>query len=164
MGLHEAHRPGLLAGLPLCTHGREVIPMAGWQHFHHMADIGVHGFGASLAEAFEQAALAMTAVIADPAHVRPHDVVEVACAAPDRELLLVDWLNAWVYEMAVRHMLFSRFQVALRDDGLQGRGWGEPLDRARHQPAVEIKGATYTELRVWQEEDGTWHAQCVVDV
>ena len=86
------------------------------------------------------------------------------CAAPDRELLLVDWLNAWVYEMAVRHMLFSRFQVALRDDGLQGRGWGEPLDRARHQPAVEIKGATYTELRVWQEADGTWHAQCVVDV
>jgi tRNA nucleotidyltransferase (CCA-adding enzyme) len=138
--------------------------MPGWQHFHHMADIGVHGFGASLAEAFEQAALAMTAVMADPAHVRQHDVVEVACAAPDRELLLVDWLNAWVYEMAVRHMLFSRFQVALRDEGLHGRGWGEPLDRARHQPAVEIKGATYTELRVWQEADGTWHAQCVVDV
>jgi len=129
-----------------------------------MADIGVHGFGASLAEAFEQAALAMTAVMADPAHVRQHDVVEVACAAPDRELLLVDWLNAWVYEMAVRHMLFSRFQVALRDEGLHGRGWGEPLDRARHQPAVEIKGATYTELRVWQEADGIWHAQCVVDV
>ncbi len=138
--------------------------MPGWQHFHHMADIGVHGFGASLAEAFEQAALAMTAVMADPAHVRQHDVVEVACAAPDRELLLVDWLNAWVYEMAVRHMLFSRFQVALRDEGLHGRGWGEPLDRARHQPAVEIKGATYTELRVWQEADGIWHAQCVVDV
>jgi len=129
-----------------------------------MADIGVHGFGASLAEAFEQAALAMTAVMADPAHVRQQDVVEVACAAPDRELLLVDWLNAWVYEMAVRHMLFSRFQVALRDEGLHGRGWGEPLDRARHQPAVEIKGATYTELRVWQEADGIWHAQCVVDV
>jgi len=129
-----------------------------------MADICVHGFGASLAEAFEQAALAMTAVMADPAHVRQHDVVEVACAAPDRELLLVDWLNAWVYEMAVRHMLFSRFQVALRDEGLHGRGWGEPLDRARHQPAVEIKGATYTELRVWQEADGTWHAQCAVDV
>jgi hypothetical protein len=80
------------------------------------------------------------------------------------QLLLVDWLNAWVFEMAVRHMLFSRFQVALADGGLHGFGWGEPLDRARHQPAVEIKGATYTELRVWAEADGTWHAQCVVDV
>jgi SHS2 domain-containing protein len=138
--------------------------MAGWQHFHHMADIGVHGFGASLTEAFEQAALAMIAVMTDPARVRQESVVEVACAAPDRELLLVDWLNAWVFEMAVRHMLFSRFQVSLGDGGLHGLGWGEPLDRARHQPAVEIKGVTYTELRIWEEADGTWHAQCVVDV
>lgn len=138
--------------------------MTGWQHFHHMADIGVHGFGASVAEAFEQAALAMTAVITAPEGVRQSDIVEVACAAPDRELLLVDWLNAWVFEMAVRHMLFSRFQVTLADEGLRGLGWGEPLDRPRHQPAVEIKGATYTELRVWKDADGTWHAQCVVDV
>jgi SHS2 domain-containing protein len=138
--------------------------MTGWQHFHHMADIGVHGFGTGLAEAFEQAALAMTAVITDPARVCQDCVVAVACAAPDRELLLVDWLNAWVFEMAVRHMLFSRFQVTLADGGLHGLGWGEPVDRARHQPAVEIKGATYTELRVWEEADGTWHAQCVVDV
>jgi SHS2 domain-containing protein len=137
---------------------------AGRQHFHHMADIGVHGFGRGLAEAFEQAALALTAVIADPGAVGQRDVVEVACAAPDRELLLVDWLNAWVFEMAVRHMLFSRFEVTLEDGGLRGLGWGEPLDRVRHQPAVEVKGATYTELRVWQEADGTWHAQCVVDV
>jgi SHS2 domain-containing protein len=138
--------------------------MSGWQHFQHMADIGVHGFGATLAEAFEQAALAMTAVITDPATVQQGTVVEVACTAPDHELLLVDWLNAWVYEMATRNMLFSRFQVTLADGGLHGRGWGEALDRARHQPAVEIKGATYTELRVWQDADATWHAQCVVDV
>jgi tRNA nucleotidyltransferase (CCA-adding enzyme) len=153
-----------MAAALLNTHGKKVVPMTGWQHFHHMADIGVHGLGASLAEAFEQAALAMTAVITDPARVRQQDVVEVVCAAPDRELLLVDWLNAWVYEMAVRKMLFSRFQVTLADGGLHGLGWGEPLDRARHRPAVEIKGATYTELRVWEEADGTWHAQCVVDV
>ena len=138
--------------------------MNGWSHFQHMADIGVHGFGASLAEAFEQAALAMTAVITDPATVLQGTVVEVACSAPDHELLLVDWLNAWVYEMATRNMLFSRFQVTLADGGLHGLGWGEALDRVRHQPVVEIKGATYTELRVWQDEAATWHAQCVVDV
>jgi RNA-splicing ligase RtcB len=78
--------------------------MSGWDHFQHMADIGVHGFGESLAEAFEQAALTMMAVIADPARVRQDDVVEVVCTAPDRELLLVDWLNAWVYEIATRNM------------------------------------------------------------
>ncbi len=138
--------------------------MNGWQHFQHMADIGVHGFGATLDEAFAQTSLAMTAVIADPALVKQDSVVEVFCTAPDRELLLVDWLNAWVYEMATRRMLFSRFQAMLANGGLRGLGWGEALDVARHHPAVEIKGATYTELRVWQAEDGVWHAQCVVDV
>jgi SHS2 domain-containing protein len=138
--------------------------MIGWEHFQHMADIGVHGYGPTLAEAFEQAALAMTAVITDPSGVRPETAVEVSCAAPDPELLLVDWLNAWVYEMATRSMLFSRFTVAIDGESLRGTGWGEPVDRALHHPAVEIKGATYTELSVREESDGSWHARCVVDV
>jgi SHS2 domain-containing protein len=138
--------------------------MARWEHFQHMADIGVHGQGSTLAEAFEQAALAMTAIVTDPSRVRAETAVEVTCSAPDPELLLVDWLNAWIYAMATRKMLFSRFSVTLCDGGLRGIGWGEPLDRERHQPAVEIKGATYTELEVRQDPASTWHARCVVDV
>jgi len=138
--------------------------MAGWQHFPHMADIGLQGDGATLAEAFEQAALALTAVITDPATVQPLTAVTVECAATDRELLLVDWLNAWVFEMATRKMLFSRFEARLDAAGLHGIGWGELVDRARHQPSAEIKGATYTELAVWQDADTVWHARCVVDV
>lgn len=71
---------------------------AHWEHFDHGADIGVRGFGASKAQAFEQAALALTAVITDPAGVVPRDAVTIACAAPDDELLLADWLNALVYD------------------------------------------------------------------
>ncbi|OIP46244.1 MAG: archease [Deltaproteobacteria bacterium CG23_combo_of_CG06-09_8_20_14_all_60_8] len=141
------------------------IPVPGrWEHFHHMADIGVCGLGGSLAEAFGQAALAMTAVITDLASVRPAVEIPIRCQAPDVELLLVDWLNALIYEMAVRHMLFSRFQVTITDLALTARAWGEPVDRLRHQPAVEIKGATYTALKVAQTPDGPWLAQCVVDV
>lgn len=143
---------------------RMIEGKAGWSHFSHMADIGVHGCGATPEEAFEQAALAMTAVITDLSMVCPDILVEVACSAPDRELLLADWLNAWIYEMATRNMLFSRFRVTLVDGGLRGAGWGEALDVARHHPAVEIKGATYTGLRVWRDEGGMWHARCVVDV
>lgn len=138
--------------------------MGSWWHFQHLADIGVQGQGTTLAEAFEQAALAMTAIVADPASIRPQVAVAVSCAAPDRELLLVDWLNAWIYEMATRGLLFSRFEATLTDGGISGTGWGESIDPARHQPAVEVKGATYTALRVWLDEDAIWHAQCVVDV
>lgn len=125
--------------------------------------MGVRGLGATKAQAFEQAALALTAVITDPGKLTANEVVDLTCEAPDDELLLVDWLNALVYEMATRKLLFGRFEVHITDHQLNARAWGEPADVAKHQPAVEIKGATYTTLRVAQEH-GEWIAQTVVDV
>ncbi len=129
-----------------------------------MADIGVRGFGRTLEEAFEQAALAMVAVITDPARVKATQPVAIQCEAPDRELLLVDWLNALIYEMATRTMVFGRFEVAIRGPRLRATAWGEPVDVERHQPAVEVKGATYTGLEVTELPEGGWRVQCVVDV
>ncbi len=135
-----------------------------WEHFSHGADIGVRGIGPTQSQAFEQAALGLTAVIADPSRVSADVMVEIRCEAPDHELLFADWLNALIFEMATRNMLFSRFSVSLDDHVLRAKAWGEPLDRTRHQPVVEVKGATYTALSVAQREDGMWVAQCVVDV
>lgn len=135
-----------------------------WEHFPHQADIGVRGIGATKEAAFESAALALTAVMTDPASVAPTQAMSIVCEASDDESLLVDWLNALVYEMATRKMLFSRFAVRFNDHSLQATAWGEPVEVARHQPAVEVKGATYTELSVKQDEQGRWIAQCVVDV
>jgi tRNA nucleotidyltransferase (CCA-adding enzyme) len=135
-----------------------------WEHFPHDADIGIRGCGRSRAAAFEQAALAMTAAITDPASVDAREAVDLHATAPDDELLLADWLNALVYEMATRGMVFSRFEVHIDDGRLQGRAWGERLNVAKHNPIVEVKGATYTSLRVACEPDGTWIAQCVIDV
>jgi len=135
-----------------------------WEHFAHGADIGVRGSGATLDEAFAEAAVALTAVITDPARVAPRTAIDVRCAAPDDELLLADWLNALVYAMATRDMLFSRFDVRIADGALVAKAWGEPVDRARHEPAVEVKGATYTALSVARRDDGRWIVQCVVDV
>ena len=117
-----------------------------------------------MADAFVQAALALTAVVADPERIAPHTAIDIRCEAPDVELLLTDWLNAVIYAMATHAMLFSRFDVGIKGCALTAKAWGEPLDRTRHQPAVEIKGATYTGLSVKQGEDGSWIAQCVVDV
>jgi tRNA nucleotidyltransferase (CCA-adding enzyme) len=107
-----------------------------WEHFAHAADIGLRGYGPTKAAAFAQAATAMTAVITDPADVRPLKAIEIACRAPDDGLLLADW-----------HAIV----------------WGESLEPARHRPAVEVKGATLTALEVAQDAGG-WVAACVVDV
>jgi tRNA nucleotidyltransferase (CCA-adding enzyme) len=136
---------------------------ARWEHFPHEADVGVRGFGATAAEAFEQAALALTAVVTRT-EVEPKIRVEVSCEAPDLELLFVEWLNAIIYEMAVRGMLFGRFAARIEGSRLTGDLWGEPVDVERHAPACEPKGATYTALKVATDKDGIWSAACVVDV
>lgn len=138
--------------------------MSGWFHFAHGADMGVRATGATPEEVFEQMALGMTAVVTDPAGIEASEDVAIACEAPSVDLLLVDWLNALVYEMAVRRMLFGRFVVHLEGTRLRGVASGEPVDAGRHQPVVEVKGATYTALKFGRRGDGGWEAQCVLDV
>jgi SHS2 domain-containing protein len=137
---------------------------SGWEHFEHEADVGIRGMGATKEQAFEQAAIALTAVITQPEKVAPKEVVAIRCSAPDDELLFVDWLNGLLYEMGTRRMLFGRFEVRIDGCELMGRAWGEKIDVSRHRPVVEVKAATYTELSVRQDERGGWIAQCIVDV
>ena len=134
------------------------------EQFPHGADIGVRGIGATRAAAFAQAAAALAASVVEPERVAPAEMVSIACAAPDDRLLLYDWLNAVIYEMAVRRMVFARFEVSLQDHRLAGRAWGETIDPVRHAPAVEPKGATMSGLKVAQAHDGSWVAECIVDV
>ncbi|HET19160.1 MAG TPA: archease [Chromatiales bacterium] len=134
-----------------------------WEHFEHVADIGVRGIGPTPAEAFVQAALAMTAIIVEPQAIEAREPVTFELEGEDLDYLFYDWLNALVYAMATRRMLFGRFEVSIETGRLRATAWGEPVDQARHQPAVEVKGATLTQLAVRQEGD-LWVAQCVVDV
>ena len=137
---------------------------ARWEHFIHVADVGVRGYGPTMAAAFEQAAVALTAVITEPDAVEPRVAVQISCEAPDPGILLADWLNALVFEMATRGMLFGRFEVRTDGRRLTAEAFGEPVDVERHSPAAEVKGATLSELEVAQDADGSWHAQCIVDV
>lgn len=136
---------------------------AGWELLPHDADVRVHGWGPTPNAAFEQAALALTAIITD-AHIEDSVAVEISCEAPDLELLFVDWLNAIIFEMATRQMLFGRFEPSIENNRLKATIWGESVDRVRHAPACEAKGATYTALQVAEVPKGQWSATCVVDV
>lgn len=133
------------------------------EQFSHGADVGIRGIGGTKETAFEQVAHALSEVVTE-AEISPSELVEIECSAPTDSLLLVDWLNRLIYEMAVRHMVFGRYSVTIQGGRLFGRAWGETVDRARHAPSVEPKGATLTELGVKRRRDGSWIAQCVIDV
>jgi SHS2 domain-containing protein len=134
-----------------------------WEHYSHTADMGIRGFGDSLEEAFGAAALAMVAVAVDPKRIKQKQEVEIACEQPETGLLLIAWLNSLLYEMATRKMLFSKFEVRINNGQLTAKAWGEKLDLKKHEPVVEIKAATYSDLKVTQEK-GKWMAQCIVDI
>ena len=139
------------------------------EHFEHGADIGVRGTGATPAEAFEGAAAALCTLLSeDLSRVRLEAEERISCSATGLEELLVAFLNELIFLIGARRMAFGRTSVSIgrAPDGawrLSARAWGEPIDPSRHEATVEPKGATFTALKV-AEEDGRWVAQCVVDV
>jgi SHS2 domain-containing protein len=138
-------------------------PQSGYETFEHEADIGIRGFGRNVEEAFARAAVAMYSVMVSLERVAPRERRVLTVQAPDRELLLVEWLNGLLALSDIDRMVFSKFTVAIRGTELHGEAWGERLDRERHEARVEVKGATYHMLRVGTES-GVVVAQCVVDV
>lgn len=135
-----------------------------WEHFEHEADIGVRGYGSNLPEVFTQTALALSSVVTDLEKIDAIECITVECDAPDYDILLLDWLNELIYQMADRKMLFSRFNVDITGSHLKATICGESANQQKHQPAVEIKGATFTQLKVIENSSGEWIAQCIVDV
>ncbi len=134
-----------------------------YETFEHEADIGIRGFGKTEAEAFENAAVALFSVMVNVDAVEAKEKRSVTVSAPDHELLLVEWLNALLTLSDIEHMVFSKFDVNIQGTSLTGTAWGEKLEQERHEPDVEIKGATYHMLKL-METDGRFVAQCVVDV
>jgi SHS2 domain-containing protein len=135
-----------------------------WEHFEHDADVGLRATAPTREALFEAMAEALTALVTNPEDVRPVESVTIRCEAPDDALLLTDWLNALIFEMATRKMLFGDWRVSIDGRVLDATATGEPVDRDRHEPVVEVKGATYTALAVDQDSEGKWHGQCIVDV
>ncbi len=136
---------------------------ARWEHFPHGADVGIRGIGATLEEAFEMGAVALTAVISDPEKIAPQIQVSIEIREVEPELLFLDWINRLIYEMDVTKVIFSQFKVKISKEGLVAQVRGDTMDSQRYDLAVEVKGATMTELKVFLH-NGLWMAQCVVDV
>lgn len=134
-----------------------------YETFEHEADIGIRGFGNSVEEAFAHAAAAMYSVMVDLAMVDQRERRGITVAADDAEQLLVEWLNALLAVSDIERMVFSKFDVRIRENRLSGTAWGERFDRSKHRPNVEVKAATLHLLKV-ERTDDRFIAQCVVDV
>jgi SHS2 domain-containing protein len=135
-----------------------------YETFDHTADVGLRIRAADLNTLFAEAAEAMFACIVEDLHtVAPTQALQVEIAGDDKAYLLFDWLKELLYHFDAEHLLFSRFEVQVRSDGLSATAHGEPLDRARHELSHEVKAITYHGLRVEPTADG-WLAEVIVDI
>jgi SHS2 domain-containing protein len=135
-----------------------------WRHFDHKADIGIEGTGPSMEMAFAQAGLALNSVISDLKSVRPLTARIVKCSGDDPEILFFDFINEIIFLISTEAMLFSQVDVRIKGSELEARLLGEAINPERHDPAVEIKGASFNGLVVRQDKKCLWIARCVVDV
>ncbi len=133
-----------------------------YSYFDHDADIGVSGRGDTLEAAFEAAAAATFAVMADLSQVREERTVRLEFEEADPEFALVTWLNRLLAEAHGEGLVFCRFRLTRQDGRWLGEARGEPW-RAELERGVEVKGATLTMLSV-RRTGGRWEARCVVDV
>ena len=136
----------------------------GWEHFEVEADVGVHGWGGSRAEAFAQATLGVFALLVVPAEVEVHEVREVRAQADGAEALLVAWIDECLYVHEIEGFVVREVELTVCTDTLaHGLLRGEPLDPKRHRVGTVVKGATYHGVAVGVRE-GAHEVRVIVDV
>jgi SHS2 domain-containing protein len=130
----------------------------------HTADIGMIAYGTDMKQAFANAAQGLFSLITELDTIKEKEQRNIEVTAPDREALLVNWLNELIYLFEAKEMLFSRFDItSLTDTELRASGYGEKIDLAKHKLKTQVKAATYHMLKIEQNEGG-WKAQVIFDV
>ena len=137
---------------------------AGWEHFETEADVGVHAWGASRAEAFAQAALGVFALIVAPEEVVEREHREVRAQGDSVERLLVAWINECLYVHEIEGFVVRRIEVdRCTETVVHGMLCGEELDLARHRPGTVVKAATLHQVLV-AGSGGRHEVRVIVDV
>jgi len=121
----------------------------------HTADIGITVYGKTLEELFANLAYGMFAQITEIEKVNPKEKVEVQIEGYDKESLLVNWLNELLYLSTIRRMFFSEFKLRkIRDNSLSAEIRGQKINPQKHSLHLEIKAATYHNLKITKTEKG----------
>ncbi len=137
---------------------------AKYRQLPHTADLAWRIRGQSLGELFENAAGALTATMVDRRYLRRRERRSIELESPDREALLVDWLNHLLYLFDVEGFLGREFHLtSWSERRLKATAWGEAFDPERHPEKSAVKAATYHHLEIRPWGDG-WQATVVLDM
>ena len=130
---------------------------------NHTADVGIIAYGASINQAFANAARALFSLITELDNVEEVLHRDIELIAPDQESLLVEWLNELIYLFDVENIVFKRFDITqLNNKRLKARSYGEKVDSSKHRLKIGVKAATYHMLKV--DKDNGCKVQVLFDI
>ena len=141
-----------------------------FQTFEHKADIGIRGIGKTKEKSFEESAKCLFNVQVDINKLKPFKQILISAKAENLEEIFVEFLNKLITTSAIKEMVFGKFIVYIKENKskkqleLKAEAFGEKLNITKHNIKVEVKAATYGELRVYLDKDKNWISQCIVDV
>jgi SHS2 domain-containing protein len=129
-----------------------------FEFLEHTADVYIAAHGKSLAEAFENAALAMFEVMTDTEGVSADVEDSVEVEAEDEYALLYSWLEALLVKFETKNMLYSKFNILSIDETadffrIKAAVWGEKFNAEKHTQKVAVKAVTYHRMEIIKEID-----------
>jgi SHS2 domain-containing protein len=129
-----------------------------FEFLEHTADVYVRAHGKNLAEAFENAAMAMFETITDTRKVAQAEEHTLEVEAEDQYALLYSWLEALLVKSETKSMLYSKFQITSIEETaenfkLTAKVWGDKFNPKKHPQKVAVKAVTYHRMVVIQEPD-----------
>ena len=127
-----------------------------FEFLEHTADVYIAAHGGSLAEGFENAALAMFEVMTDTEKVSADVEDSVEVEAEDEYALLYSWLEALLVKFETKNVLYSKFKILNIDetsDGFRIKAtvWGEKFNAEKHTQKVAVKAVTYHRMEIIKE-------------
>lgn len=135
-----------------------------YRQIEHTADLGIEVTADGLSSLFAASGEALYALIADPATVESRVTLPISATGNGVEELLHGWLCELLALFNVERFIGRACEVdQLSEERVAGRATGEKLDLERHRFQTEIKGVTYHDFKIWQE-NGLWRARVIFDV
>jgi len=129
----------------------------------HTADVGIRAYGASINQAFANAAKALFSLITELDNIDEVLYRDIELVAPDQESLLVEWLNELIYLFDAENIIFKRFDITrLNSTRLKARGYGEKVNISKHKLKIGVKAATYHMLKV--DKTNGYQVQVLFDI
>ncbi|MEN3037609.1 MAG: archease [Candidatus Kryptonium sp.] len=128
-----------------------------------IADVAVEVWADTAEKLFEDSGLAVSEVMVDTQTVEPLIEKHISLNSDSIEMLLYDFLGEIVYFKDAHSLLFSKFDVKIKDSNIYAKLWGETINREKHHLRIDVKAVTLYRFSV-KYENGIWRAEFVLDI